>query len=230
MEHSEGQHLLQRLLDARDEEDGSRLSRSEIRDQLLTLYLAGHETTSHALSWTFYLLSRHEHVRDKLHAELQGVLDGRPPHFDDLPALPYTEQVLKEAMRLYPPVTAIPRRAAADGMIGPYRVPAGSEVVIWLYHTHHDARFFPDPERFVPERFDEAQSAARHKHAYLPFGAGQRACIGQMFALIEAQLIIATLAQRLDLRYAARRAPGLRLGVTLAAKNGLPVRAFPRGQ
>jgi cytochrome P450 len=221
--------LLQRLLDARDAEgDGQGLSPKEVRDQLVTLYLAGHDTTSHALSWTFYLLSQNPAAQAALDHELASVLGGRLPRFEDLPALAYTEQAIKEAMRMYPPVMAIPRRAERDATIGPYPVPAGSEALIWVYRTHHDPRFFPAPERFEPERFGEEASAARPKHAYLPFGAGQRACIGQAFAMIEAQLIVATFAQRLRLRYAGKRAPRMRLGVTLAPKGGLPMHVAPR--
>lgn len=221
--------LLQRLLDARDDEaGGERLSPKEVRDQLVTLYLAGHDTTAHALSWTFYLLSQNPAAQLALEQELAHVLAGRPPRYEDLPALVHTERVIKEAMRIYPPVMALPRRALRDTRIGRYAVPAGSEVVIWVYRTHHDPRFFPQPERFLPERFDEAHSAARPKHAYLPFGAGQRACIGQTFAMIEAQLIVATFVQRLSLRYAGRRPPGMRLGVTLAPKGGLPMRVQGR--
>jgi len=221
--------LLQRLLDARDEQgDGQGLSPKEVRDQLVTLYLAGHDTTSHALSWTFYLLSRNPAVQHELERELRRVLGGRAPRFEDLPALGYVERVIEEAMRIYPPVMAIPRRAVRDTAIGPYAVPAGSEAIIWVYHTHHDPRFFPQPQRFLPERFEDAASAARPKHAYLPFGAGQRACIGQSFALTEAQLIVATFAQRLEFRYAGKRPPGLRLGVTLAPKGGLPMRITGR--
>jgi cytochrome P450 len=221
--------LLQRLLDARDAEgDGQGLSPKEVRDQLVTLYLAGHDTTSHALSWTFYLLSQNPAAQQALDAELARVLGARLPRFEDLPALPYTEQAIQEAMRIYPPVMAIPRRAQRDATIGPYPVPAGSEVIIWVYRTHHDPRFFPAPERFEPERFDEAHSVARPKHAYLPFGAGQRACIGQTFAMVEAQLIVATFAQRLRLRHAGKRAPGMRMGVTLAPKGGLPMQISAR--
>jgi cytochrome P450 len=228
--HSERpRDLLQRLLDARDEQgDGQGLSPKEVRDQLVTLYLAGHDTTSHALSWTFYLLSQNPDAQQQLERELKAVLNGRPPRFQDVGALRYTEWAIKEAMRIYPPVMAIPRRAASDGVIGPYAVPAGSEVIIWVYRTHHDPRFYPEPERFQPERFDDAPSEARPKHAYLPFGAGQRACVGQAFAMIEAQLIVASFVQRLSLRYAGKRAPRLRLGVTLAPKGGLPMRVSPR--
>jgi cytochrome P450 len=221
--------LLQRLLDARDAEgDGQGLSPKEVRDQLVTLYLAGHDTTSHALSWTFYLLSQNPAAQAALDRELASVLGGRLPRFEDLPALAYTERAIKEAMRMYPPVMAIPRRAERDATIGPYPVPAGSEALIWVYRTHHDPRFFPAPDRFEPERFADAASAARPKHAYLPFGAGQRACIGQTFAMIEAQLIVATFARRVRMRYAGRRAPRMRLGVTLAPKGGLPMHVAPR--
>ena len=221
--------LLQRLLDARDEQsDGKGLSPKEVRDQLVTLYLAGHDTTSHALSWTFYLLSQNPTAQQALDDELAHVLGGRLPQLTDLPALVQTERVIKEAMRIYPPVMAIPRRAVCDTTIGRYSVPAGSEAVIWVYRTHHDPRFYPDPERFMPERFDDDHSAARPKHAYLPFGAGQRACIGQSFAMIEAQLIVATFAQRLRLRYAAKQAPRMRIGVTLAPKGGLPMHVSAR--
>jgi cytochrome P450 len=217
--------LLQRLLDARDEEGDLRgLDRRELRDQLLTLYLAGHETTSHALTWAFYLLSQHPAAQRALDDELARVLGGRPPGFEDLQNLVYTEWVVKEAMRLYPPAFAIPRLAIQDAAIGPYPISAGSEVVIWTYHMHRDPRFFPEPERFLPERFADSSSAERSKHAYLPFGAGQRACIGQTFAMIEAQLLIASLAQQVRFRYDGKRPPRPRTGVTLAPDNGLPIR------
>jgi cytochrome P450 len=219
--------LLSALMLARDA-DGEMLTARELRDQLLTLYVAGHETTSHALTWTLYLLDKHPDVLARLDAEHAAVLAGRLPTFDDLAALPYTELVIKEALRIYPPAFVVPRRASEDTSIGPYAVPKGSEVVIWLYCTHHDPRWYPDPQAFQPERFSAAREAERPKYAYLPFGAGQRACIGQMFATIEAQLILATLLPRLRFEYTARRAPGLRLGVTLAPRNGMPMRVRVR--
>jgi cytochrome P450 len=215
--------LLSALMRARDENDEA-LSPRELRDQLLTLYLAGHETTSHALTWTLYLLTQHPEACAKLQAELQRVLAGRLPAFEDLPALPYTEQVVKEGLRLYPPAFLLPRRACEDTVVGPYRIAKGSEVVIWSFHTQRDARFYPEPEQFRPERFTADEEAARPKYAYLPFGAGQRACIGQMFAMIEAQLIIATLLPRLRFEYAGSRAPRIRTGVTLMPRGGMPMR------
>jgi cytochrome P450 len=222
-----GRDLLSALMSARDE-DGAALSPRELRDQLLTLYLAGHETTSHALTWTLYLLSRNPAARAKLQAELHEVLQGRAPTFDDLTDLPYTERVVKEGLRLYPPAFALPRHAAQDTTIGPYTILKGSEVVIWVYHTHRNPRFYPEPTRFMPERFEPALEATRPKHAYLPFGAGQRACIGQQFAMIEAQLIIATLLPQLEFEALSRRPPRPRTGVTLAPRGGLPMRVRKR--
>ena len=216
--------LLQRLLLARDEEgDGAGLTDQEIRDQLLTLYLAGHDTTTHAVTWTMYLLSQHPAALQRLRAELDRVLAGRPPTFEDLTQLNYTGWAFKEAMRLYPPVVAIPRCAEHDTTLGGYPVPRGAEVVIWVYHVHRHPSYYPAPERFEPERFSEKEEAQRPRYAYLPFGAGQRACIGQQFAIYEGQLILAALVQRLQFKYAARSAPRLRFGVTLAPKGGMPM-------
>lgn len=219
--------LLSALLAARDE-DGAPLSARELRDQLLTLYLAGHETTSQALTFTFYLLSQHPHAQETLHAELARVLEGRTPGYADLDRLPYTEQVVKEALRLYPPAPVIPRRAAEDTSLGPYTVPGGSEVVLWSYLIHRDPRYYPQPERFLPERFTREAEATRPKNAYLPFGAGQRACIGQAFAMIEAQLIVATLCARLRFEYAGRGPVRVRAGVTISPRGGMPMRLYSR--
>lgn len=221
--------LLSALLTARDE-DGAPLSARELRDQLLTLYLAGHETTSQALTFTFYLLSQHPHAQETLHAELARVLAGRTPTYADLERLPYTEQVVKEALRLYPPAPVIPRRASEDTTLGPYAVPGGSEVVLWSYLIHRDPRYYPQPERFLPERFAPDAEATRPKGAYLPFGAGQRACIGQAFAMIEAQLIVATLCAQLRFEYAGRGPLRVRAGVTISPRGGMPMRLYSRTQ
>jgi len=188
--------LLQRLLDARDDEgDGKGLSQKEIRDQLVTLFLAGHETTSHALGWTWYLLSQHPEAAATLHAELDRVLGDRLPTLADLDALPYTEQVLKESMRLYPPVYLLARKAIADTTLGGHAVKAGSELVLWTYFTHRDPRWYPDHAAFRPERFAPEAEAALPRLAWVPFGAGPRACIGRAFAMMEAKLLLATLAR-----------------------------------
>lgn len=221
--------LLQRLLDARDEEgDGTGLSDKEIRDQLVTFFLAGHETTSQALTWTFYLLSQHPDVVAKLHDEFERVLGGRVPRFEDFDSLPYTEQVVKESMRLYPPVFAVARKAAADTRIGDYFVPAGSEVALWIYMAHHDPRWFPQPETFDPERFADPESVQRMKNAYLPFGLGGRTCIGKTFATIEAVLILATVAQRFRLSLAPDHRVALKPRVTLTPKFGMKMIAHAR--
>jgi cytochrome P450 len=221
--------MLQALVTAVDHEgDGTGLGRSEIRDQLVTFFLAGHETTSHSLTWSWYLLAQNPKARAALHRELDEVLDDREPTHEDLAALRYTEQVLLEAMRLFPPAYVLARRAQTDTEIAGYPVPAGSEVVLWTYHTHRDPRWFPDPEAFRPERFAPETASARPKLAYLPFGAGPRACIGQQFSLLESKLVLATIARRytLDLVPSERILPKFR--VTLAPKNGMPMQVRVR--
>lgn len=213
--------LLQMLLDVRDVEgDGAGLSDTEIRDQLVTFYLAGHETTSQALTWTLYLLSQHPEVEARLHAELAAVLGDRVPTFEDFDALVYTEKIVRESMRIYPPVYAIARKSAQATTIGDYTVPAGSEVALWIYLAHHDPRWFSDPERFEPDRFDD-EAAERPRHAYLPFGSGARTCIGKTFATIEAVLILATLARRRRLRLVPGHRVALKTRVTLMPKFGM---------
>lgn len=214
--------LLQRLVDARDD-DGSTLGRREIRDQLVTLFLAGHETTSNALSWTFHLLGQNPDVEAKLHAELDQVLEGRAPTYADLERLPYTSQVFDEAMRLYPPVYVMARKACEDVTIGDWSLPAGSEVVMWLWHTHRDPRWFPEPWEFRPERFTKEAIAARPRLAYLPFGAGPRACIGKVFAQIEGQLALAAIASRARLEPTPGHTVELQPRITLSPAGGLPM-------
>lgn len=210
--------LLHMLVTAIDEEgDGGRLTEKEVRDELVTLFLAGHETTSNALTWTWHLLAQHPGVEAKLHAELDAVLGTRAPRLEDLERLPYTDQVIKEAMRLYPPVFMVARQAREDTEIGGYPVPRGSEVVLWIYQTHHDPRWYPEPAAFRPERFAPGEEARLPKLAYLPFGAGPRTCIGKSFAMIEARLILASIAQRFRFTpvpgHPVEEAPRLTLGV-----------------
>jgi cytochrome P450 len=217
--------LLHMLLTAVDEEgDGGKLGDREIRDQLVTLFLAGHETTSHALTWTLYLLSQNRGAEARVRAEIGEVLGDRAPGYDDLERLPYTRWCFEEAMRLYPPAYTLARRAERETQIGGYTVPKGSEVILWLYMTHHDARWFPDPEAFRPERFSPEEVAARPKLAYLPFGAGARACIGKVFAQIEGQLLLATLLQHHRFTLAPGFEPKIHPRVTLSPKNGMHMR------
>lgn len=222
-------NLLDILVHAVDDEDPrARLSPREVRDNLLTLLLAGHETTSNALTWTLYALSEHPAVEAKLMKEIDDVLGERVPTFDDLPNLPFTEQVIKEAMRMYPPVPSLARVATEDTTVGGYPVAKGAEVILWLYLTHHDPRFYPDPSRFLPERFTKENEAKLPKAAYLPFGAGPRACIGKSFAMMEAQLLLALMLQRFRFALVPGQAIVVAPRVTLKPKNGLRMRLSAR--
>ncbi|MHB1417148.1 MAG: cytochrome P450 [Chloroflexota bacterium] len=192
--------LLTTLMRARDPETGEGLSRRQIRDQVLTIFFAGHETTAQALTWAWYLLAQHPAVEERLQAEIDGVLGGRVPTAADAPNLKYTRMVLDETMRLYPPVWVFVRDAIADDRVGEYAIPAGSMVVLSQYITHRHPAYWPDPERFDPERFGPDQSNDRPRYAYFPFGGGPRTCLGSHFAVLEATLALATIAQRYRLR------------------------------
>ncbi len=192
--------LLSMLLLAQDEDDGGVMTDKQVRDEALTLFLAGHETTSNALTWTWYLLSQHPDVEQKLHEELQTVLNGRTPQFEDLPQLRYTEMVFAESMRLYSPAWAIGRMSIEDHEVDGYRIPAQSIVILSPYAMHRNARFWPDPERFNPDRWTAEARDSRPKLAYFPFGAGPRICIGERFAWMEGMLVLATYAQNWRLR------------------------------
>ena len=193
--------LLSMLLSARDEEgDGSQMTDLQVRDEVMTLFLAGHETTANALTWTWYLLSEHTEVETKLHEELDSVLEGRAPTVEDVPRLRYTEMVLMESMRLYPPAWAIGRLALKDQEVGRYVIPAKSLVLLSPYVTQRDARFYPVPDRFDPERWTAEARDARTQFSYFPFGGGPRRCIGEAFAWMESILLIATLATRWRMR------------------------------
>lgn len=199
------QDLLSRLVAARDGESGAVMSPREVRDQVVTIFVAGHETTAVAMTWTWYLLSQHPDQLAQLHAELDSVLGGRAPTREDLPKLAYTRMVLDEAMRLYPPAPGLSMRSAveADTLCG-HAIPKGAAISLtpWVLHRH--ALLWDRPDRFEPERFSPARSVGRHRYAYLPFGGGPRVCIGMAMALMEATIILATLAQR----YRLDLAPG----------------------
>ena len=194
--------LLSMLLLAEDAEDGGRsLTPEQVWDEALTIFIAGYDTIATALMWTFYLLSEHPEAEARLHAELEEVLGReRPAGFEDLRRLAYTEQVLAESMRLYPPAWRLMRRAIGDFRVGQYVIPAGSLVVVCQYAMHRNPLYFPDPERFDPERFAPAARAARPQYSYFPFGGGPRRCLGEGFALTEGVLILATLARRWRMR------------------------------
>jgi cytochrome P450 len=197
---------------------------AQLRDEALTLFFAGHETTSHALSWTWCLLSQHPNAWSKLTEEVLRVLGDRRATFDDYRALEYTQQVLSESMRIYPPVFAVAREARVDTKLGDYDVPRGSHVVVGIYHAHHHARNHPDPERFDPLRFETSRATSMSAGSYLPFGSGARTCIGKRFAMLEATLMLATMAQRCGFDLAQATPPLPESRVTLSPKGGLRMR------
>ena len=197
---AEPKDLLARLVAARDAETGGGMTAKEVRDQVVTIFMAGHETTSLALSWTWYLLSQHPAVEDKLHRELADVLGGRTPRNEDIANLRYIRMVIEESMRLYPPAHTTGRQPIKPDEILGHRIPAGAEVLIMPWLIHRKPQLWEDPERFDPERFAPERAAERPRFAYIPFGAGPRICIGAAFAMTEAILILATIAQRYRLR------------------------------
>lgn len=221
--------LLSMLLQARDPETGEGMSDAQLRDEIVTIFSAGHETTANALSWTWYLLAKHPDVEAKLHDELRQVLNGRTPTAEDLPNLPYTRMVFEEALRLYPPVHSISRMAVAEDWMGGVRIPPRSNITISPWVIHHNPQLWPDPDRFDPERFRPEAIAARHRFAWLPFGGGPRICIGMQFAIAEAQVILATLAQRYRLRLEPTREVVPVGYLTLRARDGIWMRLERRG-
>jgi cytochrome P450 len=220
--------LLSMLLTARDPETGEGMSDKQIRDEILTIFLAGHETTAVALSWTWYLLSRHPRVEARLHDEIGRVLGGRMPNYADLTALKWTRMVIEEALRLYPPAYRIVRTAIGEDRIGGVRVQPGAIIDINSYVTHRNPRLWPAPESFEPERFAPAAVAVRHRFAYLPFGGGPRICIGNGFAMAEAQIILAAIAQRYRVCITPNRVVQPIGLLTLRPKNGVWVTLEPR--
>jgi cytochrome P450 len=212
--------LLSMLLRARDE-DGGRLSRRQLRDEVMTLMFAGHDTTALTLTWCWYLLAQHAEAEHRLHAELADVLGGRAPTVDDVPSLTYTAMVVNEVLRLYPPAWGIAREAVEDCQIGGYHVPKGSIVLMSQSVMHRDPRYFEDPDSFRPERWANNLAKRLPKYAYFPFGGGQRLCIGNSFALMESALLIATIAQSYRFELAADRAVEPHAALTLRAKHGM---------
>ena len=214
--------LLDRLIAARDGETGVRLSNEEVRDEVVIIFLAGHDTTALALTYTWYLLSQFPAVEAKLHEELDRVLGGRAPTHDDLANLPYTRMVLEESMRLYPPAPGLSNRAVlADDEICGVKAKKGWQIAVipWVIHRHRT--LWDDPERFDPERFSPERSQGRHRFAYLPFGGGPRVCIGNALAMTEAQLLLATLAQKFRLALVPGQDIVLQHRVTMRPRDGI---------
>jgi cytochrome P450 len=222
--------LLSMLMSARDEAGGGALSDRALRDEVATLVLAGHETTAVALSWAVVLLSRHPGVCRAVEAEVDGVLAGRAPDLADLPRLELVERVISETMRLYPPVWVFERQALAADELGGHAIPAGAAVVVCPYTLHRDPRFWDNPEGFDPDRFAPERAKPRPRHAYLPFGAGPRVCIGNAFAMMEAKIALASIVQRCRLDLVAGERVVVDPSVTLRPRDGVPVVVTRRGR
>ncbi|RKH19369.1 cytochrome P450 [Corallococcus praedator] len=215
--------LLSMLMAARDEDTGTGMTDAQLGDEVLTMLLAGHETTATTLSWVFGLLATHPEVEARLHAEVDAVLAGRVPTVEDVPKLGYTRQVVEEAMRLYPAAVIFSRTVVEDDVIGGFKIPKGSAVDVSPYVTHRHPDFWEEPNAFRPERFAPEAAARRHRFAWFPFSGGPRQCIGNSFAMMESQLVLATVAQR----YRLREAPGFSLQpeshLSLRPYGGLPM-------
>jgi cytochrome P450 len=214
--------LLSMMIAATDDENGARMSDKQLRDEVMTVFGAGHETTAVTLTWAFYVLSQHPEVEAKLHAELDTVLGGRLPTFEDLPKLPYTEKVIKETMRLYPPAWSVTREPIVPVRLADkYDLKKGKTLMVNIYGIHRDERYFPDPLRFDPERWTPENEKKMHRYQYFPFGAGPRVCIGNSFAMMEARLVLATLAQRFRLTLAPEQIVAPERVFTLRPRYGM---------
>jgi cytochrome P450 len=219
-----GSDLLGMLLAAHDA-DGSRMSDQQLRDEAVTFFFAGHETTALALSWTWYLLAQHPEVEARLLQELDSVLGGRLPTAADIPCLVYAERVLKEALRLYPPVWSVARQAREALELGGHPIPAGAELILSAWVTQRDPRIFPEAGTFLPDRWEREPASPG---AYFPFGAGPRACIGERFAMMELLLVLATIAPRYRLRLLTGYPVEPWVTMTLRPRDGIRVRVEAR--
>jgi cytochrome P450 len=214
--------LLSMLLQAQDE-DGSQMTDKQLRDEVITLFLAGHETTALTLSWAWYLLALNPEAERRFHEELETVLHGRAPTFSDLPQLKYTEMIAKESMRLYPPAYGVGREAIEECEIGGFRVPQGTQIFAFQWATQRDPRYFDKPEAFNPERWTQEFADSLPKYAYFPFGGGPRACIGNSFAMMEIVLVLATIGQRFRLKLLPDHPVTILPAMSLRPRDGIQV-------
>jgi cytochrome P450 len=224
-----GDDLLSRLLSARDADTGEAMDVQQVRDEALIFLLAGHETTSTALTFTLHLLGHHQTEQQLVHDEIDAVLEDRTAAVDDVPALQHTAMAIKESMRLYPPAYALGRLVETQQEIGGYVLPAGSFVAVSQFATHRHPQFWEDAETFVPARFTPDREAERHPYAYFPFGGGPRSCIGSHFAMLESTIAVATLLQRFRVRSELQDVPLDTEGITLRPKGAVPIRLERRG-
>jgi cytochrome P450 len=222
--------LLAALMTARDEEtDGGRMSDEQVRNEVMTFMFGGHETVAAGLCWTLYLLSKHPEATRRMTAEVGAVLGGRPPTVDELPSLTYTGLLIQESLRLYPPVWLISRTPLADDVVGGYRIPAGSMVLLSSFVSHRHPAFWDDPEGFDPERFSPERSGERPRHAWFPFSGGPRKCIGDYFGVMEMQIVISMISQRFRVDLASGHPVIPKPGITLGQKEGMFMTLHPHG-
>ena len=220
--------LLSLMLDATDPETGAALDEGDIADNILTFIAAGHETTALALTWTFFLLSRHPDIEARVLAEIEEVTGGQPLEASQVASLAYTRMVIQEAMRIYPPAPVVVRQSTRDMMIGGEAITPADTVILPIYAVHHHKLLWDQPERFDPKRFTPEAVKSRHRYSYLPFGAGPRICIGMGFALLEAAAILGTLLPATKLEAAPDFTPTPKLRVTMRPAEGMPMRVYPR--
>jgi len=216
--------ILGMLMEARDRDTGQPMQDSQLVKEIMTLIVAGHETTASTLNWTWYLLSQNPDVEQKLDAELKNLDGSKLPDLDTLSQFPYTRQIIDEALRMYPAGWLMTRRALADDQLGDYFVPAGTEVYVPPYFIQRNPKLWDDPDRFKPDRFEGGKSESRHRLAMLPFSVGPRNCVGEVFARIEMQVHLMMVAKPLRLRYVEERPPELDIGVNLRSKHDFVMR------
>ena len=216
--------LLSMLLEAKDAETGAQMSDEELRDEVITIFSAGHETSANAMAWTLYLLEKHPEVVEKLRAEEKAVLDGKAPSFADLRQLQYHQQVIEEGMRLYPPAHAIGRQAIAEDEIDGVHIPKNSAFLISVYALQHSPKYWEKPNEFSPERFNPEKVKARPKRTYLPFGAGTRMCIGNHFAIMEMQLLLARLVRHFNFERLSNESIPFQPLITLKPKEDIQLK------
>lgn len=216
--------LLDMLLEARDEDTGEAMSDLELRNEVLTMFVAGHDTTSNALTWIWYVLATYPEIRARLQAEIDQALQGRVPTLADLPRMPYLQQVINETLRLHPAVPQVgPRRVLADTTLRGYDIPAGSRFLVSIYNIHRHPDFWPDANVFNPDRWTMEPSEKTHRLAFMPFGAGPRLCIGNSLAMMEMQLLISLVTQHYELRLATSRPVEPEVSIIMRPKHGLPM-------
>jgi cytochrome P450 len=232
--------LLSRLMETQDSDslnnNQEKMSDKQVRDEVMTIFIAGHETTANALTWTFYLLSQNQDIETKLHDEIDSVLGdssgnnigNRIPTADDIPKLQYTEKVLRESMRLYPPVWTMGRSVENDYSVGEYIIPAGSSILMSQYVMHHNPRYYEEPNQFNSDRWTEEFKSHLPRFCYFPFGGGIRGCIGEPFAWIEGILIIATIAQKWTMRLLPNQRVKLDPAITLRPRYGMKMKLIQR--